>query len=229
MNDPYKVLGVSRNASEEEIKAAYKALVKKYHPDQYQGNPLAEFAEEKMAEINSAYDAVIEERRNGGSTYSYGNNGYSSGYNSGSNGYNSGSSDYNGGNAGGSYGGVDYMNIRRMISAGNVTQADQILDTVPVESRNGEWFFLKGNIAYSRGWLEEAYNYFGEACRLEPGNNEYNAAFSRMNQQGGGYMQGENQYTTRNAGNSDACDCISTLCIADCCCECMGGDLVPCF
>ena len=76
MNDPYKVLGVSKNASEEEIKAAYKALVKKYHPDQYQDNPLAEFAEEKMAEINSAYDAIIEERRSGRSSYSYSDSAY---------------------------------------------------------------------------------------------------------------------------------------------------------
>lgn len=215
MNDPYRVLGVSRNASEDEIKAAYKALVKKYHPDQYQDNPLAEFAEEKMAEINSAYDAIMEERRSGRSS-SYTDYGSSGGY-----GYNNG---YNGG-----YSGVDYMGIRRMISSGNITQADQMLDNVPMESRNGEWFFLKGNIAYSRGWLDEAYNYFGEACRLDPGNNEYNAAFNRMNQQRGGYMQGNPQYTTRGTGGSDACDCLSSLCIADCCCECMGGDLIRCI
>ena len=214
MNDPYKVLGVSRNASEEEIKAAYKALVKKYHPDQYQDNPLAEFAEEKMAEINSAYDAIIEERRSGRSSYSYSDSAYDSGYDS-----------Y------GSYSdpGVDYMNSRRIISSGNITQADQMLDNVPEASRNAEWFFLKGNIAYSRGWLDQAYNYFGEACRLDPGNSEYNAAFNRMNQQGSGYMQGNPQYTTRSSGSSDACDCLSTLCIADCCCECMGGDLIRCI
>ena len=70
MKDPYQILGVSRNASEQEIKAAYKALVKKYHPDQYQDNPLAEFAEEKMAEINTAYDAIMQERRNGTQSYS---------------------------------------------------------------------------------------------------------------------------------------------------------------
>ena len=215
MNDPYSVLGVSRDASVDEVKAAYKALVKKYHPDQYQDNPLAEFAEEKMAEINAAYDAIIEEKRTGVSS-SYGSYPNSSYQNS-------------GGYSGGSYGGVDYMEIRRMISAGNVTQADQILDTVPQAYRNAEWFFLKGNIAYSRGWAEEAYNMFGEATRLDPANGEYSAAFNRMNSQGGGYMRGNNQYTTRNSSADSACDCLSTLCIADCCCECMGGDLIRCI
>ena len=56
--DPYKILGVSPTASDAEIKSAYKELVKKYHPDQYQDNPLADVAEEKMSEINAAYDAI---------------------------------------------------------------------------------------------------------------------------------------------------------------------------
>ena len=64
VSDPYKVLGVSPNASDEEIKRAYRELARKYHPDNYQNNPLADLAEEKMKEINEAYDA-IEKRRQG--------------------------------------------------------------------------------------------------------------------------------------------------------------------
>ena len=60
IEDPYKVLGVSRGASEDEIKQAYLALVKKYHPDKYQGNPLADLAEEKLQEVNEAYDMLKE-------------------------------------------------------------------------------------------------------------------------------------------------------------------------
>ena len=62
MNDPYSVLGVSRNASDDEIKKAYRDLARKYHPDNYNNNPLADLAQEKMKEINEAYDAINRER-----------------------------------------------------------------------------------------------------------------------------------------------------------------------
>ena len=65
MSDPYKVLGVSPSATDEEIKSAYRELAKKYHPDNYANTPLAEFATEKMKEINEAYDTIVSQRRNG--------------------------------------------------------------------------------------------------------------------------------------------------------------------
>ena len=58
MTDPYIVLGVKPDASDEEIKRAYRELARKYHPDNYQNNPLADLAEEKMKEINEAYDTA---------------------------------------------------------------------------------------------------------------------------------------------------------------------------
>ena len=69
MNDPYTTLGVSRTASDEEIKKAYRELARKYHPDNYVNNPLADLAQDKMKEINEAYDAIERERANGGSAY----------------------------------------------------------------------------------------------------------------------------------------------------------------
>lgn len=63
--NPYEVLGVPENASDEEIKKAYKELVKKYHPDKYQNNPLADLAEEKLQEINEAYDTIMKGGGNG--------------------------------------------------------------------------------------------------------------------------------------------------------------------
>ncbi len=63
--NPYEVLGVSEGASEEEIKKAYKELVKKYHPDRYQNNPLSDLAEEKLQEINEAYDMLMKGKGSG--------------------------------------------------------------------------------------------------------------------------------------------------------------------
>ena len=63
MTDPYKVLGVSASASDEEVKDAYRKLAKKYHPDQYTDSPLAELASEKMKEINEAYETLSDPQK----------------------------------------------------------------------------------------------------------------------------------------------------------------------
>ena len=75
MNNPYEVLGVPRTATNDEVKKAYRQLCKKYHPDSYVNNPLADLAEEKFKEVQTAYEQIMKERENGG--YSYDSNGQS--------------------------------------------------------------------------------------------------------------------------------------------------------
>ena len=70
MKDPYMILGISSNATDEEVKSAYRSLARKYHPDNYgDDNPLKDLANEKMQEINAAYDEIQRMRSSKGSTY----------------------------------------------------------------------------------------------------------------------------------------------------------------
>lgn len=210
-NDPYKVLGISPSASDKEVKAAYKELVKKYHPDQYQDNPLSEVAEEKMAEINQAFDEIMEQRRGGGNSGGYYESGNDSNY------YYSG-----GGNTG-----FNSSQVRSLIQGGNITQAEKILNDVPMNSRDAEWHFLMGSVCYKRGWLNDAYSQFATAAQMNPNNMEYKSALNQMNRQRGGYMAG-NPIAGAGGTSPSFCGCCSDLICADCCCEMMGGDLIPC-
>ena len=110
--------------------------------------------------------------------------------------------------------------------SGRIIDAEQILDGVNEAQRDAEWYFLKGTVLYKKGWLEEAYNNFNRACNMDSGNQEYKAAVNQINNQRNGVYGGYNP-ATANSGCS-GCDICTSLMCADCCCECMGGDLIRC-
>ena len=200
MKDPYEVLGVSRTASDSEIKAAYRELVKKYHPDNYVNNPLADLASEKMKEINEAYDSVTKARA-GQSSGGYQANSQS--------GYQSAYQNYGSQNARNS----NYAQIRSYINANQLDMADSYLNTAA--ERDAEWYYLKGVIAYRRGWLDEARQHYQTACAMMPGNYEYQNALRTV--QGGYTPYRQTSYQSNN--NMDAaCDICNTLLCLNCLC-----------
>lgn len=233
MTDPYRILGVAPNASESEIKAAYKKLVKKYHPDRYTDEDMARLANEKMSEINTAYDRIMEERRIGGaySGSSYSGNTYTRTRKDTRSAQKDGSSaswySYETHNT--NYTSFDAYRVREMMNSGDVNGADNVLMAVADGARNAEWYYLKGMVSYQRGWFNEAYNYIARATRMDPANQEYSAAFQQMNRQRSGYMTG-NMFAgaSPSVSPADPCSILQGLCIADCCCELCGGDLIPC-
>ena len=199
--NPYDVLGVKPGASQEEIKSAYRKLVKQYHPDQYGDNPLKDLAQEKLAEINKAYDML----KNGGDTS----------YNSSSNGYNASYNSYNSNTA-------IYAEIRSLIQMRNITVAESKLNAI--QQRDAEWYYLYGNVMMAKGWFESAYNNIKRACDMDPNNFEYRQSLNQLQSRGRGYSQ---TYRT-STGNMNACDCCINLWCLDSLCECCGGDLIGC-
>jgi len=201
MRDPYEVLGVSPDASDDEIKKTYRDLARKYHPDNYQNNPLADLAEEKMKEINQAYDAITKARSGGGSA-SYGGSAAQGGYGYG---YSSGYQQQRQ-----SSGGGEFAHARQYISQGNLDGAEAILQGAA--SRNGEWYFLMGSIAYRRGWLDEARQNYQIAVQMDPGNMEYRQAFNMMRQGGYGYQP------DMGGQQCDGMDCCTAMMCMNCLC-----------
>ncbi len=200
MSNPYRVLGLSPDATDDEIKEAYRTLAKKYHPDNYAGNPLSDLAEEKMKQLNEAYDQIQAER--------------------------AARANANGGAAGQNAGSARFAHIRASMQSGNYADAEVELDAVPQSERNAEWNFLKGSILLQRGWYTDAQKYLETACYMDPHNSEYRATLNRVTQAANGYGRA---YRAQGGSNSDdLCNCCTNLICLDCLCECMGGDLITC-
>lgn len=204
MKNPYEILGVSENASDEEIKKAYRKLAKQYHPDNYTDNPLKDLADDKMKEVNEAYDTIQKLRSSGSS----------------SNGYSNNSNSYSGNNSGEPI----YSRIRRLVSSGRIDEAETLLNGI--SERTAEWHFLMSLVMYRKGWLQDARNEINIACQMDPYNQEYRSFQQRMS--GGAYSSPYSGMNTNTSGGCTGCDVCQALLCADCCCECMGGDCIRC-
>lgn len=198
MRDPYEVLGLQRGASKDEVKSAYRKLAKKYHPDMNENNPLQDLAEEKFKEIQWAYDQIMN-----GSTGSYENYGSNSSYN---NSNNSGS----------------LTSARQLIQTGRFQDAIRMLNGISV--RNAEWNYLVGVCYVNMGSIGQGMQYIQNAVKMDPGNFEYRNFLNQILNTQNMYQQRAYNY----GGGNSSVDCCTQLICADCCCECLGGDLISC-
>ncbi|GAA4653426.1 DnaJ domain-containing protein [Anaerocolumna aminovalerica] len=197
--DPYKVLGVSPSASNDEIKKAYRELSRKYHPDSYVDNPLSDLAEEKFKEVQEAYDQIMREREGG--------------YSGGQSTYSSNSADEP----------VEMTAVYNYINSGHYREALNVLSGIG--NRTARWYFYSAIANANIGNNYEALNHAQTAVNMEPGNPEYRNLLNQLQFRGQRYQNtrygGDTVFGTGNL----CCD----LWCADTLCECMGGDLCRCI
>ena len=195
MSDPYEVLEINRNATDDEIKKAYRELAKKYHPDNFKDNPLADLASEKMKSINEAYDQIQRERTDkssrNGSYYNHSNS-YS-----------------------------NFPKVRELINNKRFSEAEIMLDSISSNERSAEWYYLKGVLLSERGWFFDAQKHFETAYNLDPSNNEYRDAFNYIKNKSNTFYSngGYNNHKQSDPGCT-GCDICAGLLCADCLCEC---------
>lgn len=211
--DPYAVLGVSRDASDEEIKKAYRELTKKYHPDL---NPGDADAARKMNDVNAAYDSI----KSGTATQSaYAQGGQQSG---------AGYAEYGGwGNFGGwnpwtSWAGQqqtqqqersEYTTAKNYIRNGMYREAVNALSGVPVAERDAKWYYLTAGANMYMGNKVSALENAKRAVDIEPDNEEYRSLLEQL--QGGGDFY-DSYSTGYRPGAPSGTLCMSPMCMSLC-------------
>jgi molecular chaperone DnaJ len=193
--DPYQILGVSYDATDDDIKKAYRILSRKYHPDANINNPDKAQAEEKFKQVQEAYNVIMNQRQNK-------NNGYGYSYSN----RNPGSGDGN--NT------ID-MELRaaaNYIRSGYYREAANTLESIESGKRNGMWYYLSALCAMGRGETDSARSYINQAVAMEPGNFQFRQ-LQRQIDMGMGMGSQNNWYETRgqnygrtfNGGSSNWC------------------------
>ena len=228
--NPYDVLGVSQNASDDEVKKAYRELSRKYHPDANVDNPLADLAEEKFKEVQEAYDEIMRQRSQGGSS----SGGFGSGSRSSAGGgyrnygYQGYGQQQSAGSAGDSQQDVEMQAAINFINSRRYQDALNVLNRM--QNRTSMWYYASAFANAGLGNNVLARDQAATAVNMEPNNVQYRQLLNQIefnsrryqnNPYGGGYYGSGSSCGTGNM----CCD----LCIADQLCECMGGDLCTCM
>ena len=219
--DPYQVLGVSRDASDDEVKKAYRNLSRKYHPDANINNPNKAQAEEMFKKVQAAYDQIMKERQYGG----HGTAGSQ---------YGPGSSHYGGYSGGfGGFGGFGASDreeeprmqaARNFINSGHYQEACNVLNSI--QERNARWYYYSAIANSGIGNQINALEYARKAVQMEPGNAEYRQLVSRLENNGRWHADRGTQYGFGTDGRSN---CLSDLCCCMCASSMCGGGFMPCF
>jgi len=200
MRDPYEVLGVSTDAGDDDIKAAYRALTQKYQAGEYRVSPLLDVAQKRLQEAEAAYHAILNQRKGGGQPVSV--------------------AEPSGPRPdAGDMGSGAYPQIRMAIENGELDKAERFLNEEQI--RGAEWHFLMGRLSYKKGWLDQARQHFEQAASMEPNNQDYQSAAAQMEDGGtAAYQSGKKK---RNSGWSSGCDCGDGACCGllcgDACCD----------
>ncbi|MDO4621166.1 MAG: DnaJ domain-containing protein [Lachnospiraceae bacterium] len=236
--DPYKILGIGENCTDDELKKAYRAMSKKWHPDANPNNQAV--AEEKFKEVQEAYRQIVDARARGTSAY-----GSSSGYGPGSSyGYNSSSAgrdyrEYNG------YGNMyedffnqwaNYSNQRRQenanepnemvaarnyINAGHYREAMTALGQMAESARTARWYYYAAMASQGMGNNVGAMNYAKRAADMEPDNMEYRRLLQNL-QNGGTWYQNRGEtyggFTQMSSGTSWCLSMLALNLFCNCCC-----------
>ena len=214
MIDPYSTLGISRDASDEEVKKAYRKLSRKYHPDANIDNPNKEQAEEKFKQVQQAYEQIMKEREQGTGYGNYGSNNYG-GF---------------GGFSGQSDSGYQDEEAMRRQAAANYIQSGHYREAMNVlqslSQRNGQWYYLSSMANMGLGNNVNALNDIKEAIRLEPDNAQYQMLLRQMEGGGSWYQEMQNPFGGMTGGD----DYCMKLCLANMACSlcCPGGGVFCC-
>lgn len=219
MSDPYQILGVPRDASDEEIKKAYRSLSRKYHPDANVNNPNKEQAEEKFKEVQKAYQDIVKMRSGG---YDYDTD-YrrSTGYG----GYGGASFHGQSGQYRQTEAGSDYMkSAASYIRAGYYEEALNVL--AQIKEKNAQWYYYSAYANMALGNNIIAKEHAEYAVRMNPDNWEYRQLLSRI-ESGAAWYQGQSaSFGGMRPGGGDIC---MKLCLANMVCNlCCGGSGLCC-
>lgn len=225
MTDPYQVLGISRSASDEEIKKAYRTLSRKYHPDANVNNPNKDEAEERFKQVQQAYDLIMKEKQQGTSG-SYSSQGSSSagGYSTGQGPFGGFSGQYYYGN--GTYRSQSRASSPKLQAALNYIQnqcypeALHVLNEIPFAERFGQWYYYSAVANEGVGNNATAIEHIRRAVQLEPSNMEYRQ-FQQHLEYGGTWYTNMGSAYERPYGNYSNF-CMSLLCaqaFCTCCCR----------